>query len=91
MSVLEQSTTWKREILHQTFGYKPPPSPLLRRSLLYLMTDWLPIRKHFIRPRYSKQVKQRRQDSISPAHMDAHLLAGLCPPSLRFGGVESST
>lgn len=36
------------------------------------MTDWLPIRKHFIRPRYSKQVKQSRQGSISPAHMDVH-------------------
>lgn len=41
------------------------PRCLPVRRGLYLMTDWLPIRKHFIRPRNSKQVKQSRQGSIS--------------------------
>lgn len=47
--------------------------PLLRQSLLYLMTDCLPIRKHSIMPRYSKQVKQSRGDGLCLAHMDVHV------------------
>lgn len=43
----------------------------------YLMTDWLPIRKHFITPRYSRQVNQSSQDSGCLAHMDVRDLIAL--------------
>lgn len=37
--------------------------------ILYLMTGWLSIRKHFITACYSKQVKQCCEDSACLAHM----------------------
>lgn len=40
----------------------------LRWPLVYLMTGWLPMRKHFITSRYSKQVKLLRGQHLSCAH-----------------------
>lgn len=48
-------------------------SPLsidLRRTILFLMTGWLPMRKHFITARYSRQVERCREQSIRSAHTD---------------------